>query len=220
MVKPSWGLKRHCPRCGNRFYDLGKNPVPCPKCKFANDTSAPYRPRRGRGRAAAKVVPIKAKPVVVAPKPKKPVKAIEGVDLEEFEDIETIDGEEEIEEIEEVDDIEPIEEIEEDASEKLDDAIALEEEHVVGAVLVDDVETVQKVDDDEDEDEDKSKSRKKKVPVKKSAVGSQPKKSKSSKPPAKAVKAKPKAKLVKTKPAAKAKKSKPALVKAKKKARR
>lgn len=30
MVKPEWGAKHSCPKCGTRFYDLGKdNPVVC-----------------------------------------------------------------------------------------------------------------------------------------------------------------------------------------------
>ena len=33
MVKPEWGAKRTCPKCGERFYDLGKdNPVTCIEC--------------------------------------------------------------------------------------------------------------------------------------------------------------------------------------------
>ena len=30
MVKPEWGTKHSCPKCGARFYDLGKDaPVTC-----------------------------------------------------------------------------------------------------------------------------------------------------------------------------------------------
>ncbi|NNC72919.1 MAG: TIGR02300 family protein [Sphingomonadaceae bacterium] len=30
MVKPEWGSKRTCPKCGERFYDLGNDePVTC-----------------------------------------------------------------------------------------------------------------------------------------------------------------------------------------------
>ncbi len=30
MVKPEWGTKHSCPKCGTRFYDLGKDdPVHC-----------------------------------------------------------------------------------------------------------------------------------------------------------------------------------------------
>jgi len=33
MVKPEWGTKRTCPKCGTRFYDLGKeDPVHCINC--------------------------------------------------------------------------------------------------------------------------------------------------------------------------------------------
>jgi uncharacterized protein (TIGR02300 family) len=33
MVKPEWGSKRTCPKCGERFYDLGKeDPVVCIEC--------------------------------------------------------------------------------------------------------------------------------------------------------------------------------------------
>lgn len=33
MVKPEWGTKRQCPKCGERFYDLTKDePVECIEC--------------------------------------------------------------------------------------------------------------------------------------------------------------------------------------------
>ena len=33
MVKPEWGTKRTCPKCGTRFYDLEKDdPVTCIEC--------------------------------------------------------------------------------------------------------------------------------------------------------------------------------------------
>ncbi len=33
MVKPEWGVKRNCPKCGERFYDLGADePVVCIEC--------------------------------------------------------------------------------------------------------------------------------------------------------------------------------------------
>ncbi|MBO9715134.1 TIGR02300 family protein [Sphingomonas sp.] len=36
MVKPEWGTKRGCPKCGTRFYDLGNDePVTCINCGFA-----------------------------------------------------------------------------------------------------------------------------------------------------------------------------------------
>ena len=36
MVKPEWGAKHGCPKCGARFYDLGKDdPVTCVQCNYA-----------------------------------------------------------------------------------------------------------------------------------------------------------------------------------------
>ena len=36
MVKAEWGTKRTCPKCGTRFYDLGKeDPVNCIACGIA-----------------------------------------------------------------------------------------------------------------------------------------------------------------------------------------
>jgi hypothetical protein len=38
MVKAEWGTKRTCPKCGTRFYDLGKeDPVTCIECGVAWD---------------------------------------------------------------------------------------------------------------------------------------------------------------------------------------
>lgn len=36
MVKAEWGAKQGCPKCGTRFYDLGKDdPVTCVECGYA-----------------------------------------------------------------------------------------------------------------------------------------------------------------------------------------
>ena len=36
MAKPEWGTKQTCPKCGTRFYDLGKaDPVTCIECANA-----------------------------------------------------------------------------------------------------------------------------------------------------------------------------------------
>lgn len=56
MSKTEWGLKRICPSCGTRYYDMKKNPPVCPNCKASFDPEALLRARR-RGpekKAAAK----------------------------------------------------------------------------------------------------------------------------------------------------------------------
>ncbi len=33
MPNPEWGVKRACPSCTTRFYDLNTDPATCPACK-------------------------------------------------------------------------------------------------------------------------------------------------------------------------------------------
>lgn len=32
MPKEEWGVKRVCPHCASRFYDLQRDPMTCPEC--------------------------------------------------------------------------------------------------------------------------------------------------------------------------------------------
>jgi len=32
MPKDEWGVKRLCPHCTSRFYDLQRDPMTCPEC--------------------------------------------------------------------------------------------------------------------------------------------------------------------------------------------
>jgi uncharacterized protein (TIGR02300 family) len=45
------GLKRICPSCGTRYYDLNKRPVVCPSC--ATEFTGELKVKARRGRAAA-----------------------------------------------------------------------------------------------------------------------------------------------------------------------
>jgi uncharacterized protein (TIGR02300 family) len=50
-------MKRICPSCGKRYYDMKKTPPVCPSCKTAFDPENLLRSRRGRStekKAAAK----------------------------------------------------------------------------------------------------------------------------------------------------------------------
>ncbi|MEM8936699.1 MAG: TIGR02300 family protein, partial [Pseudomonadota bacterium] len=48
MTKPELGVKRDCPECGARFYDLNKEPAHCPKCGHEFIPEALLRPRKTR----------------------------------------------------------------------------------------------------------------------------------------------------------------------------
>jgi uncharacterized protein (TIGR02300 family) len=56
VAKPDLGTKRLCGSCGAKFYDLGKDPIVCPKCETVFH---PVVATRSRGGApAAPVAPL------------------------------------------------------------------------------------------------------------------------------------------------------------------
>lgn len=134
MAKPEWGIKRICPNCGTRYYDMRKDPPTCPSCGTVFDPEALLRSRRAR--------PI---PVDDAPK-KLPV---------ETEDEETLDRETEDDEAEVAadgaDDVEvpgiEDEEVADDVTEDEDDVL-LEDADELGDE--DDMGEVVEVETDED----------------------------------------------------------------------
>jgi uncharacterized protein (TIGR02300 family) len=64
VPKADLGQKRVCGNCAAKFYDLGRNPIICPKCGTEFDLSAVVKPRRARAVAEEKP----AKPVKKVPK--------------------------------------------------------------------------------------------------------------------------------------------------------
>ena len=63
MANTDLGEKHICPECGSRFYDLGKLPPTCPKCK----TVVVGKPEAAKPkRAAAKPKPAPAKKAAAA----------------------------------------------------------------------------------------------------------------------------------------------------------
>jgi len=153
VTKTDWGMKRTCPKCGSRFYDLGKNPATCPKCGTEFDATIVQKPKRGRGKAAHSNIEPDAKKEAKQ-KAKKPVKEIEDIDLEEFEDIETLDSEEEIEELEEMEDVESLDELE-----KADDGKPGDDEAVIDEIMIDglDEDVVEVIEEDDEEADTKPK---------------------------------------------------------------
>jgi uncharacterized protein (TIGR02300 family) len=47
MPKDEWGVKRVCPNCSSRFYDLRTDPMTCPSCgtTFALDSLTMVKPK-------------------------------------------------------------------------------------------------------------------------------------------------------------------------------
>lgn len=46
MTKPEWGLKRICPSCSTRYYDMKKKPPVCPNCGTVFDPESVLKVRR------------------------------------------------------------------------------------------------------------------------------------------------------------------------------
>lgn len=141
------GKKRICTGCGARFYDLGKNPAQCPKCKVMNDINAPVKIRR-KAKAVIEIDNddplIKQKNKQEALKKSKKISKIEGVNLDDFDDISPI-GDDEIEELE---DIENLESLEENGDDEDEDDIILDDE-----AILDDIEEIE-LDEEEVEEEE------------------------------------------------------------------
>lgn len=56
MPKEEWGVKRLCPHCASRFYDLQHNPMTCPECG-QTFTAESLVATRGRSVAPEKTAP-------------------------------------------------------------------------------------------------------------------------------------------------------------------
>jgi uncharacterized protein (TIGR02300 family) len=58
VAKAEWGMKRLCPNCGTRYYDMRRDPIVCPHCGSPFDPEALLKTRRTRAAA-----PVAAEPV-------------------------------------------------------------------------------------------------------------------------------------------------------------
>lgn len=68
MNKPELGMKRDCPSCGARFYDLNREPAHCPKCDHEFVPEALLKPRKPRREDEAAEAPEAApKPAAEVP---------------------------------------------------------------------------------------------------------------------------------------------------------
>jgi uncharacterized protein (TIGR02300 family) len=64
VAKAEWGMKRLCPSCGTRYYDMKKKTPVCPSCNTAYDAELVMKARRGK--AAAKPAPEEAEEMIDA----------------------------------------------------------------------------------------------------------------------------------------------------------
>lgn len=107
MAKAEWGMKRMCPNCGTRYYDMRRDPIICPHCGSPFDPEALLKTRRTRAAAAAPVVAEpeadeEIEPDLGAEETPEPAEAdvvVPGDDAEEEDDAEEAEEEDEDEEV-------------------------------------------------------------------------------------------------------------------------
>lgn len=62
VAKPEWGMKRLCPNCGTRYYDMRRDPIVCPHCGAPFDPEALLKTRRARAAVADPVAEEEVEP--------------------------------------------------------------------------------------------------------------------------------------------------------------
>jgi len=136
MSKPELGVKRDCPECGARFYDLTKEPAHCPKCEHEFIPEALLKPRKSpKEEVAADKPEDAAKPeqetsLESADKEQKDAKSKKRASLDE-EDTEEDDEEDELAAIADID----IDDDDDDDKDNDDNLLVEEEETDVSTIV-------------------------------------------------------------------------------------
>ncbi|QCN95203.1 TIGR02300 family protein [Azospirillum argentinense] len=126
MAKPEWGVKRICPSCGARYYDLRKDPPVCPNCGSQFDPEALLKSRKAR---PAPVDDVKKAPVVSSDEDAETeTEDEESTELDEVEDDVTVDDIEETDETPEDEDDVLIEDTSELGEDDMDEVVDVEGE--------------------------------------------------------------------------------------------
>lgn len=103
MAKAEWGMKRVCPNCATRYYDMKKNPPVCPSCGTAFDPESLMKTRRGRSAEAKK------------PQPAEELEDLPVLDTEEADDDAVIEDADELGDDVDVEEVVEVEDGEEEA---------------------------------------------------------------------------------------------------------
>lgn len=104
MAKSEWGLKRICPNCGVRYYDMKKKNPTCPSCGTVFDPEALVRARRGRVVAEDKAQKDIVSPEMVEEIRPTPEAEVDDIIIEDAEDIVDDLDVEEVIDVEEIED--------------------------------------------------------------------------------------------------------------------
>lgn len=92
MPKDEWGVKRVCPSCSTRFYDLRTDPMTCPACgaSFTLESLTAAKPKVQRPEKA-KPVPEEAEELVEIPADDAAIDDDDEIEDEILEDDDNVD---------------------------------------------------------------------------------------------------------------------------------
>jgi uncharacterized protein (TIGR02300 family) len=140
VAKPEIGTKRLCGSCGAKFYDLGKDPIVCPKCGTVFQVIVPVtRARPGdAGRAAAAAAAGVAAAAAAAAAKAKEAEVAEQEEGAEFVSLEDADAEAQGKKTE-GGDVPDTDDIEVEEDESMDDAAFIQEDEEEGDPDVTDI---------------------------------------------------------------------------------
>lgn len=71
MLRSELGTKRICPNCAAKFYDLGRNPVECPKCGHSFVPEVDRKPSKASAKVAKTTVAAATKDAPPPPEAKE-----------------------------------------------------------------------------------------------------------------------------------------------------
>jgi uncharacterized protein (TIGR02300 family) len=105
MPKDEWGVKRICPTCSTRFYDLRTDPMTCPSCgaTFTLESLTAVKAK------ALRPEKVKPEPVDIEDLPEIDADE-EGIEADDDLDDEILEDEEDSVDLEEIADVAPDEE--------------------------------------------------------------------------------------------------------------
>ena len=100
-MKSEWGIKRICPACSGRYYDLHRDPPVCPTCGVRYDPEALLKTRRSRPVSTEKPpakVPLAVREELGVGVDEETAVALDGDDLEPIAGVEVAVVDEDLEE--------------------------------------------------------------------------------------------------------------------------
>ena len=101
MTKPEWGIKRICPACSGRYYDMRRDPAVCPTCGVRYDPEALLKTRRARPALVEKApakVPLAVREELGVDVDEETIIELDGDDTVPITEVEVAVGDEDLEE--------------------------------------------------------------------------------------------------------------------------